>query len=184
MRILNLPNSLTLLRVVLTPLVVRAIVTRQFGQALAILVAAAVTDALDGLLARKLHAESRFGAYLDPIADKALLSAGYLALGIAGAVPWWLVGLIFGRDILILAMAAAALLFTTWREFPPSVWGKLSTFCQIAAAVAALTAGAFPHWNLYTDPFLWTAAAATVWSGAGYVWRAVQLLRKRVPLAR
>src|SRR5512142_429807 len=120
MRILNLPNFITLLRVALTPVAVRAIVARQFGQALAIVLAAAVTDGLDGLLARRLHAESRFGAYLDPIADKALLSASYLAFGISGAVPWWLVALIFGRDLLILAMAGAALLFTPFREFPPS----------------------------------------------------------------
>jgi cardiolipin synthase len=179
MRILNLPNLLTLSRLVLTPIAVRAILARQFGQALWILLIAGITDGLDGPLARRLHAESRFGAYLDPIADKGLLSVGYLALGIAGAVPWWLVAIIFGRDLLILAMAGAALLLTNCREFPPSVWGKLSTFCQIGAAVAVLTAGAFPAWGVHTGPFLWVAAAATVWSGANYLWRGVQVLAKR-----
>ncbi|MGE5645266.1 MAG: CDP-alcohol phosphatidyltransferase family protein [Acidobacteriota bacterium] len=177
----TVPNLLTLLRIALTPLVVRAIVARRFGEALAILAVAAVTDALDGYLARKFDAQSRFGAYVDPIADKTLLSAGYVALGVAGAVPWWLVGLIFGRDLLILALAGAALAFTSWREFPPSIWGKLSTFCQIAAALAVLTAGAFPGWKISADPFLWIAAAATIWSGAGYVWRAVSLVRRRGP---
>ena len=179
MRNLNFPNLLTLLRLALTPLVVRAILARQFGQALAILLLAGATDGLDGLAARKLHAETKFGAYLDPIADKALLSACYLGLGIAGVVPWWLVALIFGRDVLILAMAGAALLFTSYREFPPSTWGKLSTFFQIAAGLAVLTAGAFPGHRIPTDPFIFTAAAATVFSGAGYVWRAVTLLSRR-----
>jgi len=67
--------------------------------------------------------------------DKLLLSACYLALGVAHALPWWMVALVFGRDIFILAMAAYGYLFTTLREFPPSVWGKLSTFVQIFAAM-------------------------------------------------
>ena len=179
MRNLNLPNLLTLLRVALTPFVVQAIVERRFGRALAILLIAGITDVLDGLAARKLGLQSRFGAYLDPIADKALLTAGYLALGIAHAVPWWLVGLIFGRDLLILLLAAAALLFTSYRDFPPSIWGKLSTFCQIGAAVMVLTAGAFPAFPLPMDPFLWIAALATAWSGADYIARAIVKLRTR-----
>jgi cardiolipin synthase len=181
MRNLNFPNLLTLLRLALTPLAVRAILSRQFGEALAILIIAGATDGFDGLAARKLHAETKVGAYLDPIADKALLSACYLALGIAGAVPWWLVALIFGRDVLILAMAGAALLFTAHREFPPSIWGKLSTFFQIAAAVAVLAAGAFPAYEIPTGPFIFIAGAATVFSGAGYVWRAVTLLGRGEP---
>lgn len=179
MRNLNLPNLLTLLRVVLTPFVVQAILDRRFGRALVILLIAGITDVLDGLAARGLHLQSRFGAYLDPIADKALLTTGYLALGLAHAVPWWLVGLIFGRDLLILLLAAVALLFTSYREFPPSIWGKLSTFCQIGAAVMVLTAGAFPTLGMPTDPFLWIAALATAWSGADYFARAIGKLRTR-----
>jgi len=72
---------------------------------------------------------------LTPLQDKLLLSACYLALGVAHALPWWMVALVFGRDIFILAMAAYGYLFTTLREFPPSVWGKLSTFVQIFAAM-------------------------------------------------
>jgi cardiolipin synthase (CMP-forming) len=178
MRNLNLPNLLTALRIALAPLLVRAILERRFGEALAILLIAGATDGLDGLLARKLRAETKFGAYLDPVADKTLLSTAYLALGISGAVPWWLVALIFGRDLLILAMVGAALLFTAYREFPPSIWGKLSTFFQIAAALAVLTAGAFPGYRIPTDPFIFLAAAGTVASGAGYVWRAVSLLHR------
>ncbi len=144
MRNLNLANILTAVRLGLTPLAVRAIVAQRFRLALAIFFVAAATDGLDGLAARRLNLRTRLGAYLDPIADKLLLSASYLALGVSGAVPWWLVLLIFVRDLLILAMAGAALVFTAQRDFPPSIWGKVSTACQVLAAVVTLAKGAFP----------------------------------------
>ena len=178
MRNLNLANILTALRLALAPLAVRAILEREFRLALAIFFAAAVTDGLDGLAARRLDQKTRLGAYLDPIADKILLSASYLALGACGSVPWWLVILIFARDLLILVMAGAALLFTKYRDFPPSIWGKISTAFQILAAVAALAKGAFLA-ALPLAPFLWAAAAATTWSGADYIWRGVGMARQR-----
>jgi len=118
---------------------------------------------------------------LDPIADKLLLSASYVALGACGAVPWWLVILIFGRDLVILVMAGAALILTAHRDFPPSVWGKISTCSQLLAAVTALAKGAFALAHLPLAPFFWVAAAATVWSGAGYVWRGITLARQDTP---
>lgn len=163
-------------RVALAPVVVWAIVTRRWGVAMVVLFIAAVTDGVDGLAARRFGGETRAGAYLDPIADKLLLSATYVALGVAGVVPWWLVILIFGRDVLILALAGLALLFTTHREFPPSVWGKISTLCQIVAAVAAVTLETFPGLRVPLGPFLWVAAAATVGSGAAYVGRGLSCM--------
>ncbi|HVX67452.1 MAG TPA: CDP-alcohol phosphatidyltransferase family protein [Bryobacteraceae bacterium] len=183
-RNLNLPNLLTLLRVALAPVVVYCLVAGLYEDALLTLLAAGLTDGLDGLAARTLHMETRLGAYLDPIADKTLLSATYLAMGAAGVVPWWLVGLVFGRDLLILAMAGAALVFTRYRDFPPSVWGKLSTFCQILAGLAALVAAAFPSWTIPVAPFLWVAAAATIWSGAGYVWQGAKMARRHSETVR
>src|SRR5579883_2909018 len=109
---------------------------RRTPRALALFAAAAVTDALDGALARRFGWTSTAGAYLDPIADKALLSGLYLTLAVTGDIPWWLVGLIFGRDLLILAAAGLALLFTRLRAFPPSLWGKVSTIFQVLTAVA------------------------------------------------
>jgi len=175
MRNLNLANFLTSVRIALAPMAVYAILAQRFRLALAVFFVAAATDGLDGLAARRLNLQTRLGAYLDPIADKLLLSASYLALGVCGAVPWWLVILIFARDLLILAMAAAALLFSRHRDFPPSIWGKISTALQILAAVATLTKGAFGLTRLPLAPFFWIAAAATIWSGAGYILRAVSL---------
>jgi cardiolipin synthase len=181
MRNFNLANILTAVRIALTPLAVQTILTQRFRLALAIFFVAAATDGLDGLAARKLNLQTRFGAWLDPVADKLLLSASYLALGVCGAVPWWLVILIFARDVLILGMVGAALLWTAHRDFPPSIWGKISTSCQILAVVATLTKGAFALARLPLAPFFWLAAAATVWSGVGYVWRAAVLARRTVP---
>jgi cardiolipin synthase len=183
MRNLNLANILTAVRIALAPLAVRAILAQRFRLALAIFFVAAATDGLDGLAARRLNLQTRLGAYLDPIADKLLLSASYVALGACGAVPWWLVILIFGRDLLILVMAGAALLLTAYRDFPPSVWGKISTAFQILAAVATLAKGAFAIMRLHLVPFFWVAAAATVWSGAGYVWRGIALARRHTSSA-
>jgi cardiolipin synthase len=163
----------------MAPLAVRAILLGQYRLALGIFVAAAITDGLDGLVARRLGRLTRLGAWLDPIADKVLLSSAYLALGIAGALPWWLVGIILGRDILILAGAAAALLLTRERNFPASVWGKLSTFVQIFTAVFVMVARAWPGTGLerWAGALTWPTAAATLWSGLHYAWRGWEALR-------
>jgi cardiolipin synthase len=167
----HLPNLLTGLRLALTPFALWAILEGEYGRALVIIALAGLTDMLDGLAARLLNARSRLGAYMDPIADKLLLSGSYVAMGLHGTVPIWLLWLVLGRDVLILAMVAAALLLTTRREFPPSLWGKISTVCQILAAVVALVSGAFPEWRLRPTLLLWIAAAATAWSGLDYLWR-------------
>jgi cardiolipin synthase len=172
-RWLNIPNLLSVLRLVLVPFAVRAVYVGDHRGALVVFATAAVTDALDGPLARRLRCVTRVGAYLDPIADKALLSSTYLALGAAGAIPWWLVGLVFGRDLLILALVGAALLFTGYRDFPPNCWGKLSTGVQAVAAVWVIVARAFPSAGLPSYAMLWPAAAATAWSGLTYLWQAV-----------
>jgi cardiolipin synthase len=118
---------------------------------------------------------SRLGAYFDPVADKALLSVGYLALGLARAVPWWLVAVIFGRDLLILALVGTALLFTKYREFPPSAAGKISTIVQVVTGAVVMLDRGFAAWPVPPQPLLWAAAATTVWSGGGYVARAVRM---------
>lgn len=174
-RNLNLPNLLSVSRLLLTPFAVRTVLTGQYGAALWIFAIAALTDGLDGLLARRMGCPTRLGAYLDPLADKVLLSGTYVALGLSGLTPWWLVGLIFGRDLLILALAGAALLFTHYREFPPTVWGKLSTAVQILVAVLVIVGRAFPAVELPPAPLVLAVAAATAWSGVNYLWRAFRL---------
>src|SRR5688572_11362698 len=109
----------------LTPLIAWSISHYQCAWALGLMFTSGVTDAADGYLARRYRWQSRLGGYLDPIADKLLLVTVYISLGIAGLSPWWLVALVVGRDVIILAMVAAALTLTNYREFRPTLAGKI-----------------------------------------------------------
>jgi cardiolipin synthase len=162
------------LRAALAPALAWAILRGHEHMALAVLLLAAITDYLDGWVARRLQVESALGAYLDPIADKLLLVTLYFCEGLAGYLPAWLVAMVFGRDLMILAFAAWALLFTRLRSFPPSVWGKISTGAQIATGLAVL---ADPSARLDRGLVLATAAVPTAWSGLHYMWRGIGMLR-------
>jgi len=173
--LLNLPNLLTLARLILTPFVAADIVGGRYGRAIVLFFVAGITDILDGFFARKFGESSRTGAYFDPIVDKIFLSVIYIALAWARAIPWWMVYLVFGRDLLILAMASYGLIFTSIRKFPPSVWGKISTFLQISAALMVMV-------DKFGQPApvtlaIWLMVGGTAWSGLHYAWRGVTLLR-------
>lgn len=175
----RLPNALTWLRILLTPAIGLTLARGNLRAALPLLAVAAATDAADGWLARRWQAESAVGAYLDPVADKLLAATVFLGLAFAGLVPWWLAGLVFARDLMILAFAAWALRRTRLRKFPPSVWGKLSTVLQFSLGIACLIEAAAPtYWTAALVRWLIPAvAAATAWSGFHYGWRALSLLR-------
>jgi len=175
----NIPNLLTFARLLLAPFVFTAIVSGHGQRALALFACAALTDGLDGLLARRFHQITPLGAYLDPIADKFLLSGVYFFLAVIGSVPWWLVAIIFGRDIFLLLTSGIALMFTAFRQFRPSVWGKASTFVQIACALAWLAQDAVPSPALHAlaEALIWPTAAATIWSGLHYSWRGLRFVR-------
>jgi cardiolipin synthase len=175
----GIPNLLTFARLLLAPFVFAAIWSGQDERALALFACAALTDGLDGLLARRFRQITPLGAYLDPIADKVLLSGVYLSLADRGSVPWWLVAVIFGRDIFLLLSSGIALMFTAFRQFRPSVWGKASTLVQIACALAWMAQNAFHSLALhaFAEALVWPTAAATVWSGLHYSWRGLRFAR-------
>ena len=179
---LNLPNLLTLLRLVLAPFVIRAILRGEPLFALELFAIAAVTDVLDGTAARHFGSSTRGGAYFDPIADKVLMSGVFLALAIGGIVPRWLVVLIFARDIFILLGACVFLIFTSVRSMPPSIWGKLSTLVQIITAVIWMGRDALDmHLLDVLAPLtVWPCAAFTAWSGVDYAFRGNRLWRARI----
>jgi len=158
-----------------------AIVSERFLLALIVLLLAGISDVLDGLLARSRGQVTRLGAYLDPVADKLLLSGCYLGMGVSGVAPWWLVVLVLGRDILILAAVGVLLLATSVRGFAPSMWGKLSTVVQVIAGVTLLLAAGCP-WAPLGRLGWWlslSAALATAWSGADYLrWLVVRVVRR------
>ena len=168
----NAPNLLTLIRICLAPFLVAAILEGHFLLSFTLFLAAGLTDALDGTLARVLKQRSTFGQYLDPVADKLLLSTLFLVLLYKGLMPTTVTVLVFGRDVGILLVAALLYAAVGRREFHPSIWGKANTLAQISAVAAVL---------LYqlTQAF-WVAAfrtvaidataVLTVISGLHYAW--------------
>jgi cardiolipin synthase len=141
---------------------------------------AALTDILDGGLARRFGNQSRIGQYLDPIADKILLTCIYVGLALGGAVPVWIVALILARDLWILLLAGFALRFTQFRNLQPSAWGKASTFLQIMTAVGVMAARAYNNeWFLtIATVLMWGVAALAAVSGIDYSLRGVQWLKR------
>ena len=127
----HLPNLLTAARLALTPYLFWLMVRHEYRTIIPWFIVIGVTDVVDGFLARRFQASSRLGAYLDPIADKVLLSGTFLVLALTGAMETWLAVVVLGRDVVILAAAGVLYLSTGRRNFPPSPWGKLSTFVQI-----------------------------------------------------
>ena len=173
------PNLLTILRLLLVPFVIRSILGAHHTRALALFAVAAITDVLDGAAARHFDLRSQTGAYLDPIADKALLSGVFLALAATGSLPWWVVAIIFGRDFYLLAAAAILMWLTPVRNFPPSSWGKTSTFVQIVTAILWMARNVLgtSAIDALSSAMLWPCAAFTIASGLHYTWRGAHLAR-------
>lgn len=132
-QLLSAPNQLTLLRMLFLPFIVIALVDEHYKTALILFVLAGISDGLDGLLARRLHQQTLLGQYLDPIADKLLLSTLFLVLSILHKIPWKYTVMVFGRDIAILVTSAVVYTIAGLRNFSPSIFGKANTFAQIAA---------------------------------------------------
>src|SRR5580704_16107916 len=137
-RIFTVPNQLSFLRLAFLPFFIIAIKYDRYGLGLWILLAGGVSDALDGLLARQLNQKTTLGAYLDPIADKLLLSSSYVVLALKGKIGWWLAILVLGRDVLLLIACATILLTVGYRPFPPSIWGKAATGFEILLVTLVL----------------------------------------------
>ena len=169
----HVPNLLSAARLLAAPYVFVLLASARYGEALVWMFVIGATDGFDGYIARRFHAESKVGAYLDPVADKVLLSGGFLTLGLAGVIPAWLMWLVLGRDALILLFAIVVVTFTSLpREFSPTWAGKLSTAFQIAyillvtASGAGLISGEFPRWGQ------WLVLTVTGWSSVDYAHRA------------
>ena len=169
-RIFTVPNQLTFLRLGFLPFFIISIHYRRYDIALAVLIIAALTDGLDGLLARSLDQKTALGAYLDPIADKLLLSSSFVVLALNRKISWWLTILVLGRDILLLTSAAVILVVAGYRRFPPSIYGKLTTAVQILLvfAVVLLAVADWPWLQFLRTILEYLAAGFTVFSGFHY----------------
>src|ERR1700723_4272805 len=180
------PNLLTLLRICLAPFLVAAILENRFKVGFILFIVAGLTDALDGLLARWLKQRTVLGQYLDPVADKLLLSTLFLVLLHEGLIPARVTVMVFGRDVGILVVAALLYAAAGRREFRPSIFGKANTLVQVAAVAAVLlqqlTAASWVAWVRMMA--LDATMLLTVVSGLHYAWMVSRRTGTAAPGAR
>jgi cardiolipin synthase len=160
-QIFTAPNQLTLLRMIFLPFIVINLVKHDFKWALVLFVLAGVSDGLDGLLARTLHQQTLLGQYLDPIADKLLMSTMFLVLSIERMIPWKYTVVVFSRDISILMLSGVLFMIAGLRDFRPSIFGKANTFAQVAAIFFVLL--------LLIEPERWVWIARTTFLRATFI---------------
>ena len=169
-RRVSIPNIITLGRILLVPFIVWAIASNQMEIAFAIFIVAGVSDAVDGFLAKRFNMASELGALLDPLADKALLVSIYMALGIWGAVPRWIVILVVSRDIMIVGAVMLAWLLGKPIAAKPLMVSKINTAAQIAFAGLVLASLGFGFdGGIVLDVAMAVVAALTLLSIAAYV---------------
>jgi cardiolipin synthase (CMP-forming) len=169
---LNLPNLITLARLLIVPLTIWLILDGGYGIAFWIFIAAGISDAVDGFIAKHFDRRTRLGALLDPVADKTLLVSVYVSLGIVGALPSWLVILVVFRDIMIIGGFVLLQAVAAPKRFDPLYISKINTGVQIALVgfvLAQLALGGAPFW--LNTLFYAVAAATTVLSGLSYLVR-------------
>lgn len=168
------PNLLTLARICMVPVLVSAILEARFRLGFILFLVAGVTDALDGLLARLLRQRTVLGQYLDPVADKLLLSTLFLVLLHEGLIPVRVAVFVFGRDVCILVVSAILYAAAGRRDFPPSIFGKMNTVAQVTAvAVVLLHQLTSVGWvTTLREVSLWATMVLTAVSGLHYAWLA------------
>ncbi len=168
---MNIPNSLTLVRIVLVPLVVWLIIDHEMTAAFLLFLLAGFSDAADGYIAKRYGWRSELGAYLDPIADKALLVSIYVTLGLAGHLPVWLVIAVVSRDILIVGAVVLSWMLSRPLTMQPLLISKVNTFAQIVLAGLVLAELGL---GLGLEPvvkvLIWVTGALTILSAAAYFW--------------
>lgn len=170
----TLPNLLTVVRILLTPVIVMAFIEQRVDIALMTFAAAGITDALDGFLARVLHQRTQLGAMLDPLADKVLIVASYLSLGILGWVPAWLVVIVIARDLIIVGglMVVNFWVMDVRTRIKPTFASKVNTTVQIGFILLVLAArGGWLTLPVLMETALWATAALTAYTGVDYVLR-------------
>ncbi len=179
--VFTIPNLLTLARLAMVPAFLILLEDLRYTEALAVFVAAGVTDALDGAIARLTHTKTTLGAYLDPAADKLLLVSAFIALGFMHHVPRWLTVIVLSRDaMLVLGYFLLFMLTQETMEVRPSIAGKLSTFLQLSAVTAVLVSLVRPSSVpvMLTNGLFMAAGAVTSLAGLEYAARGLSWLQR------
>ena len=175
---INIPNTLTLLRVLLTPLFAICLIRQVLDVALLVFAVAAVTDGLDGLVARLFRQKTRLGAYLDPTADKLLLATAFVTLAIQGLIPSWLTVIVMSRDVIILFGVALLNIMGKQFEARPSILSKITTVAQLLTVCCVLGQIQVPKMAQLDTPLFFFAAAMTTVSGLQYIYRGLNILQE------
>ena len=189
--IVTLANQLTFLRLVAVPFFVLSILSARFDIALALFIGAAVTDILDGLTARMLRQRTPLGAYLDPAADKLLMTAAFILMtdypsmfkdiAMAARLPIWLSVLAISRDIFIVLIALLMYLAYGRTRFEPTIWGKLTTVAEALLIGIYLLANALGRTTIILDIATWVTLALILYSGFHYLFHAARMVRDEGP---
>jgi cardiolipin synthase len=173
---MNIPNTITLIRVILIPFFVDLMIYGYHGPALFVFIIACLTDALDGMVARLTNTRTELGAFLDPVADKLLIVTSFVTLAILDRIPVWLVIIVVSRDI-ILALGSLVIYITGHKlTVRPSLVGKATTVLQFSVVTVTLVLIAYNVSHGYLDGLYWATAAATVVSGVHYVMQGMKIM--------
>jgi cardiolipin synthase (CMP-forming) len=175
---MNIPNFITLLRIILVPVIVILLIQGSFLKALLIFIAASLSDALDGFLARFLQQQTVLGAYLDPIADKALLVSSFVTLSVLHIIPSWLAVIVISRDFIILLGISVLSIMSITVEIRPAFVSKITTAMQLITVLLALSARCFPIGvgEMWILAVYWITALFTILSGLNYMMRGLELI--------
>lgn len=173
----QLPNLITSLRLLASPVLVWLLIQSEFKTALALVLFAGLTDWFDGFTARHFGASGKVGAILDPLADKTMLVVLFVTLGVLKLIPLWLMALVIARDLIIVTGSMLLRIFRNIRRFTPSLLGKVSTFFQIVFVLLVVLDAAFPGelFGVLKDVALVCTAVFTFLSGLGYIRLGIRL---------
>ncbi|MGD0275568.1 MAG: CDP-diacylglycerol--glycerol-3-phosphate 3-phosphatidyltransferase [Syntrophales bacterium] len=168
---MNIPNLLTIIRIILVPLIVILLMDGAYVKALLVFIMAGLTDALDGFLARVLLQKTALGGYLDPIADKILIGSCFTTLAIMGILPGWLAVVIISRDVIIILGICILTIMGISYEIKPVFVSKVTTTLQIITVFAVLTLKCLPgiFTPLWIHGLFWISAVFTMVSGMDYM---------------
>ncbi len=177
---MNIPNLLTLLRIIMVPVIVILLIQGSFLKALIVFIAASLTDALDGFLARVLHQQTVLGSYLDPIADKALLASSFVTLSVLHIIPGWLTVIVISRDFIILLGISVLSIMSFSVEIRPLFISKITTAVQLTTVLLALFARCLPEGvpPMWLQTLYWATALFTIVSGLQYMSRGLKLINQ------
>jgi len=178
--LISIPNVITVIRILLIPLFVIFLQSGLYPYALLIFAAAAVSDGLDGFLARYLNQRTELGAYLDPLADKMLLITAFIGMAVLQFIPGWITVIVISRDILILMGIGVLTITQTKFEIHPSLWSKMTTFTQLFTICLVLLSLMVSIPNGIKSTFFFLTAVITIISGGHYLFVGLNILHKKM----